>query len=213
MLTLLTSLNGCFYLSVNLMTLVAGRATCKLMCISLHRPPSDSPLLFGGGLQREHAINHTIVSGCCRACLLPTGVKPTELRGEADRQREAWYCNHIYEILLTGPTRPDEGLEQTRARWTISNPGEVEVTPLLTLSAPRGHTLFRRTQTRTLMDGRSGRFPRFNFTREIVIHPLGEAEGGPGPRRRSRLIFSQNPGCDEEAESSAALAELHRELE
>lgn len=84
----------------------------------------------------------------------------------------------------------------------------VEVTPLLTFFAPRGHTLFRRMQTPRLMDDRSDYFPGFIFTREIVIHPLGKSEGGPGPLFCAALIFSWIQECDEEAESSAALAEL-----
>lgn len=67
---------------------------------------------------------------------------------------------------------------------------KVEVTPLLTFFAPKGHTLFRRMQKPRLMDDRSGCFPGFILTREIVIHPLGEAEGGAGPLFCSALIFS-----------------------
>ncbi len=67
---------------------------------------------------------------------------------------------------------------------------KVEVTPLLTFFAPKGHTLFRRMQTPRLMDDRSDCFPGFIFTREIVIHPLGEAEGGPGPLFCPAFIFS-----------------------
>lgn len=67
---------------------------------------------------------------------------------------------------------------------------KVEVTPLVTLFRPRGHTLFRRMQTPRLMDDRSGYFPGFSFTREIVIHPLGEPEGRPGPLLYSAFIFS-----------------------
>lgn len=67
---------------------------------------------------------------------------------------------------------------------------KVEVTPLLTFFAPKGHTLFRRMQNPRLMDDRSGCFPGFIHTREIVIHPLGEAEGGAGPLFCSALIFS-----------------------
>lgn len=67
---------------------------------------------------------------------------------------------------------------------------KVEVTPLLTFFAPKGHTLFRRMQKPRLMDDRSGCFPGFILTREIVIHPLGEAEDGAGPLFCSALIFS-----------------------
>ena len=69
---------------------------------------------------------------------------------------------------------------------------KVEVTPHLTFYAPRGHTLFRRMQTPRLMDDRSACFPGFIFTREIVIHPLGEAER----RTRSSLLpqHSISPG-------------------
>ncbi len=61
--------------------------------------------------------------------------------------------------------------------------------PSSDLLSPRGHTLFRRMQTPRLMDDRSDCFPGFIFTREIVIHPLREAEGGPGPLFCSALIF------------------------
>lgn len=50
--------------------------------------------------------------------------------------------------------------------------------------------MFRRMQTPRLMNGRSVCFPGFIFTREIVIHPLGEAEERPGPLFCSALIFS-----------------------
>lgn len=58
------------------------------------------------------------------------------------------------------------------------------------LCGPEGRTLFRRMQTCRLMDGRSDRFPGLIFTREIVIHPKGEAEERPGPLFCSALIFS-----------------------
>lgn len=58
------------------------------------------------------------------------------------------------------------------------------------LRSPEGRTLFRRMQTCRLMDGRSDRFPGLIFTREIVIHPKGEAEERPGPLFCAALIFS-----------------------
>lgn len=68
---------------------------------------------------------------------------------------------------------------------------KVEVTPLLTLFAPKGHSLFRRMQTPRLMDDHSDCFPGFSATREIVIHPLGEAKGRLSPLFCSTLIFSR----------------------
>lgn len=69
---------------------------------------------------------------------------------------------------------------------------KVEVTSFLTSFAPGrgGHILFRRMQTPKLMDGHSGCFPGFIVTREIVIHPLGEAAERPGPLFCSIFIFS-----------------------
>lgn len=74
--------------------------------------------------------------------------------------------------------------------WYVHMCMKVEVTPLVTLFRPRGHTLFRRMQTPRLMDDHSGYFPGFSFTREIVIHPLGEPEGRPGPLFCFAFIFS-----------------------
>lgn len=62
--------------------------------------------------------------------------------------------------------------------------------PLVWPSTLTGHTLFWRMQTPRLMDGRSGCFPGFSVTWEIVIQPLEEASGQTGssfaaPRRFS----------------------------